>query len=150
QDTARKILQSPCEIVLPLDVVVAEKIEENAPHRVCKTSEVKPHEMILDLGPLSINNITEKMGHCKTLLWNGPLGVFETPPFDIGAHDAAHSAVKLTRLDYLTSIAGGGDTVAALQAVDALNGMSYVSTAGGAFLEYIEGKDLPGVKALKG
>ena len=137
------------EIVLPMDGVVAEVFEPNADCRTTKITEVGEAEMILDVGPASVINIKDKLEAVKVLLWNGPMGAFEVPPFDSGTNDVAKAAAVLTQQGKLKTVAGGGDTVAALAHAGVLEKFSYVSTAGGAFLEWLEGKTLPGVAALE-
>jgi phosphoglycerate kinase len=151
-DTALEILgladEAGCQIILPSDAVVAREFVEGAPSEVVPVSAVPDDMMILDVGPGSANGLAAKLSDLKTLVWNGPLGAFEVPPFDAGTVMVARVAADLTRAGALKTVAGGGDTVAALVAADVLDDFSYVSTAGGAFLEWLEGKDLPGVKAL--
>tara|TARA_R110002096_G_scaffold175383_1_gene351186 strand:- start:548 stop:1735 length:1188 start_codon:yes stop_codon:yes gene_type:complete len=151
-DTALDILgradEAGCQIVLPSDAVVAREFAEGAPSEVVPVSAVPGDMMILDVGPGTANGLAAKLSELKTLVWNGPLGAFEVPPFDAGTVMVARVAADLTRSGALKTVAGGGDTVAALVAADVLDEFSYVSTAGGAFLEWLEGKDLPGVKAL--
>ena len=151
-DTALDILgradEAGCQIVLPSDAVVAREFAEGAPSEVGPVSAVPGDMMILDVGPGTANGLAAKLSELKTLVWNGPLGAFEVPPFDAGTVMVARVAADLTRSGALKTVAGGGDTVAALVAADVLDEFSYVSTAGGAFLEWLEGKDLPGVKAL--
>ncbi len=137
------------EIVLPVDAVVARKFEANAPSRVVDVSDVADDEMILDIGPRSIEQVASVLARSKTLVWNGPFGAFEMEPFDTGTVEAAEAAAELTQAGKLVSVAGGGDTVAALNAAGAADRFTYVSTAGGAFLEWMEGKPLPGVEALR-
>lgn len=150
--TAKQILQkaasSGCEIVLPSDVVVAKEFKANAPSRVCAADAVAADEMILDIGPDSTDAIAQKMEGCKTLVWNGPLGAFEIPPFDTATVEAAKFAGKRAHANKLVAVAGGGDTVAALNHAQAAGQFTYISTAGGAFLEWMEGKKLPAVEAL--
>jgi len=152
-ETARAILaeasKQGCRILLPSDVVVAEAFEAHAPSRTCAADAVKPSEMILDAGPDSVNTLAEAIDEAKTLLWNGPLGAFEIPPFDTATVEAAKYAARRTGDGGLVSVAGGGDTVAALKHAGAYEGFTYVSNAGGAFLEWVEGRVLPGVDALK-
>src|SRR5215467_2805151 len=138
-----------CEIVLPVDAVAAKKFAANAPSRVVSVDAVGGDEMILDIGPRSIEHVTSVLARAKTLVWNGPFGAFETEPFDTGTVEVAEAAAELTAAGKLVSVAGGGDTVAALNAAGASDRFSYVSTAGGAFLEWLEGKALPGVEVLK-
>jgi phosphoglycerate kinase len=137
-----------CEVILPHDVVVAGKFEAGASSRVVPTLETPADQMILDVGPKTVTHYTDVIGACKTLLWNGPLGAFEVAPFGEGTFALAREAAKLTRAGKLTSVAGGGDTVAALNAAGVTADFSYVSTAGGAFLEWLEGRTLPGIAAL--
>lgn len=151
-DTARKIMQqaqqSDCEIILPSDVVVAEAFEANAPSQVLAVDAVPEDGMILDAGPNTVATISDRIAGAKTLVWNGPLGAFEIPPFDAATVRAAEVAADYTRSGALISVAGGGDTVAALNHAGVAKDFTYVSTAGGAFLEWMEGKVLPGVAAL--
>jgi phosphoglycerate kinase len=150
--TAREIMHAAkarsCEIVLPADVVVAAKFEAGAPSSVCPVLETPPEQMILDVGPKAVAHYTDVLSHCSTLLWNGPLGAFEIEPFGEGTFRLARAAAAATRSGRLTSVAGGGDTVAALNAAGVTQQFSYVSTAGGAFLEWLEGRELPGITAL--
>jgi phosphoglycerate kinase len=137
-----------CQIVLPVDAVVAGKLEANVDTAVVGVNEVPADKMILDIGPRSVVEFAQKIAACKTLLWNGPVGAFEIPPFGEGTFALAKEAAKLTESKSLVTVAGGGDTVAALNAAGVLEKFSYVSTAGGAFLEWLEGRTLPGVAAL--
>lgn len=152
-DTAREIMaradETGCNIVLPQDVVIAAALEEGAPSETVPIAAVPADRMILDVGPDSVSALNAHLADCGTLLWNGPLGAFEIAPFDLGTNAVARRAAELTASGDLVSVAGGGDTVAALAHADALDRFSYVSTAGGAFLEWLEGKELPGVAALK-
>ncbi len=152
-ETAREIMAQAaakgCEIVLPLDVVVAKEFKESATREVVGADAVKADDMILDLGPDTVNLIVEKIESAKTLVWNGPLGAFEIKPFDTATVEAARYAAKRVKSDDLVAVAGGGDTVAALAHAGVEDGFTYVSTAGGAFLEWLEGKTLPGVAALE-
>jgi phosphoglycerate kinase len=152
-ETARKILASAkekgCEIILPVDAVVAKKFEAHAPTRTVSIEAVGPDEMILDIGPKSVEAILAKLARVRTLVWNGPVGAFELPPFDAGTVALARGIANLTGKGKLHSFAGGGDTLAALHHAGMTEGFSYVSTAGGAFLEWLEGKPLPGVEALR-
>ncbi|MEM7216551.1 MAG: phosphoglycerate kinase [Pseudomonadota bacterium] len=152
-DTARKISAEAenenCEIILPSDVVVAAEFAENAPSQTVEQTAVPEDMMILDAGPNSVEIISDKIRSAKTLIWNGPLGAFETKPFDIATVAVAKVAANQTADGGLVSVGGGGDTVAALNHADAAKDFSYVSTAGGAFLEWMEGKELPGVAVLK-
>ncbi len=138
-----------CRIVLPIDVVVATEFKANAESRVCGLDGVKSNEMILDAGPDTVSAILDVMDTSKTLIWNGPLGAFEMTPFDTSTVECAKYAAKLCRKDALIAVAGGGDTVAALALADVLDDFTFISTAGGAFLEWMEGKPLPGVDILK-
>ncbi|MBX9991518.1 phosphoglycerate kinase [Phreatobacter oligotrophus] len=152
-DTARTIVaeaaKNGCRIVLPVDVVCAKEFKANAAHRVCGIDAVAADEMILDIGPQSVEHVVSLLGRAKTLVWNGPFGAFELEPFDNGTVAVAEAAAELTEAAKLVSVAGGGDTVAALNRAGAAERFSYVSTAGGAFLEWLEGKPLPGVDVLK-
>jgi phosphoglycerate kinase len=151
--TAQEILAKATaerrEIVLPVDAVVAFKFEANAPSRAADVADVGGDEMILDIGPKSIEQVASVLARSRTLVWNGPFGAFEMEPFDTGTIEAAEAAAELTQAGKLVSVAGGGDTVAALNAAGAADRFTYVSTAGGAFLEWMEGKPLPGVEALR-
>ena len=135
-------------ILLPDDVVVATEFRPGAQTRTVAADAVAPDEMILDVGPVTVEAIARRLAGCKTLLWNGPMGAFEVAPFDRGTNGVARAAAQLTEAGKLRTVAGGGDTVAALAHAGVLEKFSYVSTAGGAFLEWLEGKDLPGVAAL--
>ncbi len=137
------------ELVLPVDVVVAKKFEAHAPSRVVDVTGVEPDDIILDIGPRSVEQVVSVLARSKTLVWNGPFGAFEMEPFDTGTIEAAEAAAELTEAGKLVSVAGGGDTVAALNAAGVTDRFTYVSTAGGAFLEWMEGKPLPGVEALR-
>ena len=152
-DTAREIMQNAgecaCEIMLPIDVVVARAFEAGAPSETLPASACPPDAMILDAGPETVARINAGFERAATLIWNGPLGAFEIPPFDAATMAAAKRAAELTRDGTLVSVAGGGDTVAALNAAGVADDFTYISTAGGAFLEWMEGKTLPGVAALE-
>jgi phosphoglycerate kinase len=152
-DTARKVIhmanESGAAILLPVDVVVAKEFKAGAAHRTVPVTEIGADEMALDVGPQTIQAFANRLAVTKTLVWNGPFGAFETPPFDAGTVAAARAVAAATRAGHLLSVAGGGDTVAALAHSGVENDFSYVSTAGGAFLEWLEGKELPGVEALK-
>ncbi len=152
-DTAREILEkakaAKCHIVLPVDAVVAGEFAENAPNSVVSVDAVPDDKMILDAGPASIEAIIDRLGGCKTLVWNGPLGAFEIAPFNKATDAVAQAAAERTKQGKLLTVAGGGDTVAALAKAGVDEKFSYVSTAGGAFLEWLEGKTLPGVAALE-
>lgn len=137
-----------CTIHLPYDVVVAKEFRPNPATRTVNVHEVEADEMILDIGPAATEALGDVLKNCRTLVWNGPLGAFETPPFDVATMSLAKTVAALTREGSLVSVAGGGDTVAALNQAGVAGDMTFVSTAGGAFLEWMEGKDLPGVKAL--
>ncbi|MCK0198299.1 phosphoglycerate kinase [Ancylobacter sp. 6x-1] len=151
--TAREIVQKAkdagCEIVLPVDAVVAKDFKAHAEHRVVPVDGVAADEMILDAGPASVEHVIAKLAGVKTVVWNGPFGAFELEPFDIATVAVAKAAADLTQKGDILSVAGGGDTVAALNHAGAAQEFSYVSTAGGAFLEWLEGKALPGVEALR-
>ena len=139
-----------CTIHLPYDVVVAKEFAPNPPSlRTCNVHEVAADEMILDVGPAAVEAIADVLKTCRTLVWNGPLGAFETPPFDAATVALARTAAALTKDGSLVSVAGGGDTVAALNHAGVAADFTFVSTAGGAFLEWMEGRVLPGVAALK-
>jgi phosphoglycerate kinase len=138
-----------CTIHLPYDVVVSKEFAPNPPSlRTCNVHEVAPDEMILDVGPAAVEALADVLKNCRTLVWNGPMGAFETPPFDTATVALAKTAAALTQDGSLVSVAGGGDTVAALNQAGVGDDFTFVSTAGGAFLEWMEGKDLPGVAAL--
>ena len=153
-DTARQILgkakDAGCEIVLPSDVVVAAEFKANADNCTIAADACPAEKMILDAGPASVTRISEILDGAKTLIWNGPLGAFEIEPFNAATNAAAQKAAALSKDGKLTSVAGGGDTVAALNQAGAADDFTYISTAGGAFLEWMEGKTLPGVAALDG
>lgn len=152
-DTAREIMAQAadrgCEIILPVDVVVAKEFKEGADREVAAADAVGADDMILDLGPDTVNLIAERIESAKTLVWNGPLGAFEIKPFDTATVEAARYAAKRVKNEDLVAVAGGGDTVAALAAAGVEDDFTYVSSAGGAFLEWLEGKTLPGVAALQ-
>jgi phosphoglycerate kinase len=151
-ETARKVVhmanESGAVILLPVDVVVAREFKKGAAHRTVPVSEIGADEMVLDVGDKSIAEFQNRLNGTRTLVWNGPLGAFETEPFDRGTVAAAQMVASRTRAGQLLSVAGGGDTVAALAHAGVEDGFTYVSTAGGAFLEWLEGKELPGVEAL--
>lgn len=151
-ETAREIIrlagQHNCKLFLPVDIVVAEKLAPGAAARVRNLGAIDDEERILDAGPETVERLCRAMANSKTLIWNGPLGVFEIPPFDKGTVTAAHYAAELAKAGKLVAVAGGGDTVAALNAANCADDFTFVSTAGGAFLEWMEGKELPGVAAL--
>jgi phosphoglycerate kinase len=139
-----------CTIHLPYEVVVAKELAPNPPGvRTCNVHEVQPDEMILDIGPAAVEALADVLKTCRTLVWNGPLGAFEIPPFDAATVALAKTAAALTKEGSLVSVAGGGDTVAALNHAGVAQDFTFVSTAGGAFLEWMEGRTLPGVAALE-
>lgn len=150
--TAEEILDAAdkanCIVHLPYDVVVAKEFKANPPTRTVNVHEVAADEMILDVGPAATEALGDVLKNCRTLVWNGPMGAFETPPFDAATVALAKTAAALTREGSLVSVAGGGDTVAALNQAGVADDFTFVSTAGGAFLEWMEGKELPGVAAL--
>ncbi len=137
-----------CEIVLPKDVITVTDIKPGGEFKIMPSIKIPADHMAIDIGPESTASILEKIKTCKTLVWNGPMGVFEIKPFDEGTNALARSVAELTKSGVLKSIAGGGDTVAALENAGVVNDFTYISTAGGAFLEWLEGKTLPGVAAL--
>jgi phosphoglycerate kinase len=151
-DEARGIVRNAgrnhCELLLPIDIVVGENAQPGAAARVRGLGELDEHERILDAGPETVERLNHAMDSSKTLIWNGPLGVFEVPPFDKGTLAAARHAAELAKAGKLVAVAGGGDTVSALNAAGVCGDFTFVSTAGGAFLEWMEGKTLPGVAAL--
>lgn len=152
-ETAREIFKKAeaanCEIVLPVDGLVAKEFKEGADHVVADVNAIDADGMILDAGPATIEDLNKRLESCETLVWNGPLGAFEIAPFDTATVSVAKRAADLTKAGKLLSVAGGGDTVAALRHAGVDQDFSYVSTAGGAFLEWLEGKVLPGVAALR-
>jgi phosphoglycerate kinase len=137
-----------CEIVLPVDGIVAKELKAGVPSEARDLANIAVDDMILDIGPKSVARLLEVLKACRTVLWNGPLGAFEVAPFGEGTYTVAREVARLTKAGSLTSVAGGGDTVAALNAAGVTDDFTYVSTAGGAFLEWLEGRDLPGVVAL--
>ncbi len=151
-ETAREIMTAAkdrgCAIVLPVDAVIAREFRAGTAHGVVPTLAVPADAMILDVGPKSVAHMTNVLKECRTLLWNGPLGAFEISPFGEGTFALAREAAALTKAGALVSVAGGGDTVAALNDAGVTDDFTYVSTAGGAFLEWLEGRELPGVAAL--
>jgi phosphoglycerate kinase len=153
-DTAREIMARAkadnCELILPVDVVVAWEFAANAKNETVAADACPADAMILDAGPKSVEEVGKVFAAAKTLVWNGPLGAFEIEPFNMATDAAALKAAELTRAGTLRSVAGGGDTVAALNTSGAAKDFTYISTAGGAFLEWLEGKTLPGVAALEG
>jgi phosphoglycerate kinase len=153
-EDARKIMEEAaaagCEVVLPIDAVVAGEFAEGAANETVPVGAVPGDKMILDVGPATVDDLKTRLASCKTLVWNGPLGAFEVSPFDLGTNAVAREAARLTADGGMVSVAGGGDTVAALANAGVVDAFSYVSTAGGAFLEWLEGQTLPGVAALGG
>ncbi|HEU5096416.1 MAG TPA: phosphoglycerate kinase, partial [Reyranella sp.] len=151
--TARQIMaeaaSSGCAIILPVDAAVAKEFKAGAESSIVPVDSVPGDSMILDIGPDSLAKVAEAIGRARTLVWNGPLGAFEVEPFDKATVAAARHAAERTRSGSLVSVAGGGDTVAALNHAGVADDFTYVSTAGGAFLEWMEGKALPGVEALR-
>ena len=152
-DTARSILRDAaagsCRIVLPVDAAVAQEFKAHAPCKMIDVDHVGADDMILDIGPKAVDAVSRLLQDAKTLVWNGPFGAFELEPFDKGTVEVARAAARLTKEGALLSVAGGGDTVAALNHAGVADEFTYVSTAGGAFLEWLEGKTLPGVAALR-
>jgi phosphoglycerate kinase len=152
-ETAREIIKvaeaKGCDIILPIDAQLATDVKSEAETRTALITDIRADEMILDFGPQSILRVEQLINECQTLLWNGPLGVFEVPPFDTGTVAVARYAAGRTQGGHLLSIAGGGDTASAMNAAGVMNAFSYVSTSGGAFLEWLEGRVLPGVAALR-
>ena len=152
-DTARDIMDAAaiggCELLLPIDIVVAERAAPGEAARVRELGEIDENERILDAGPKTVARLEAAMDHAATLVWNGPLGVFETPPFDHATVAAARHAAARAKAGRLIAVAGGGDTVAALKHAGVADDFTFVSTAGGAFLEWLEGKTLPGVAVLE-
>jgi phosphoglycerate kinase len=149
-DILAKAKAAGCQIVLPTDAVVARELRANPPTETVSVNAVPADTMILDVGPASVGALIARLPSLKTLVWNGPLGAFETPPFDASTVALAHAVADATQKSGLRSVAGGGDTVSALRHAGVLDKLSYVSSAGGAFLEWLEGKTLPGVAALEG
>ncbi len=149
QDIMAKAMDTGCEVLLPIDAVVATELAEGAKTQTVLLDAIPAESMVLDVGPATVADLMGRLKACKTLLWNGPLGAFETPPFDAATTALAREAAALTRDGGLLSIAGGGDTVAALINAGARDGFSYVTMAGGAFLEWLEGRELPAITALK-
>lgn len=152
-DTANAIMDAAdaagCTVHLPYDVVVAKEFRANPPVRIANVHEVAADEMILDVGPAAVEALADVLKTCRTLVWNGPMGAFEIEPFDVATVSLARTAAALTKEGSLVSVAGGGDTVAALAHAGVTQDFTFISTAGGAFLEWMEGKELPGVKALQ-
>ena len=152
KDVALQIIESSkkngCKIFLPIDFVVTKKLEQNGKCQIVSADDVKDDDIIVDIGPISISQLTQELQNHKTLVWNGPLGAFEFKPFNIGTESFARIAAALTHDKKLVSVSGGGDSVSALNSTGLIDEFTYISTAGGAFLEWLEGKDLPGVGAL--
>jgi phosphoglycerate kinase len=152
-DTARRILQqaedAKCAVILPVDGIVAKEFKAGAEWHDYGIDAIPADGMILDVGPMSVDRVRSAIDDAHTLVWNGPLGAFEIEPFDAATVAAARHAAARSKAGKLVSVAGGGDTVAALNHAHAADGFTYISTAGGAFLEWLEGKPLPGVKALE-
>ena len=152
-DEARKIMEKAkaenCDLMLPVDAGEAKELAAGAATKIVPIDQVGADDMILDVGPDSVKALNARLDSCHTVLWNGPLGAFEIPPFDVGTTETAKHAAELTENGRLLSVAGGGDTVAALRKAGVLGEFTYVSAAGGAFLEWLEGKELPGVAALR-
>ena len=152
-DTARAINETAaardCRIWLPEDFMVAKTLAADVPHRVVGPGDLAPDEMILDAGPASVATAVAELADCRTVVWNGPVGAFEFPPFDSATNAIARAVAEATRAGDMLSVAGGGDTLAALANAGVSDQFSYVSTAGGAFLEWLEGRELPGVEALR-
>lgn len=144
-----KAQYSSCRIILPKDVVVTKKFAERAPCTILPVSQVPDDGMILDIGPDSVQEFSNQLDTVKSLVWNGPLGAFELSPFDIGTTSIARKVSALTQQGKITSVAGGGDVVAALTQAGLIDSFTYISTAGGAFLEWLEGKELPGIAVLQ-
>lgn len=153
KDTALKVMklaeESGCKLHLPVDVVAASEFKAHAENETVDAKAIPADKMALDVGPKTADAVIEALGECKTLLWNGPLGAFEIQPFDAATNKVALAAAKLTTEGKLVTVAGGGDTVAALNASGAADDFTYLSTAGGAFLEWLEGKELPGIEVLR-
>lgn len=152
ESEAKAILEnaakSGCEIILPRDLVAAKELKENGEHIIVDAHSIPATHSAIDIGPKSIDYIREKLALCKTVIWNGPLGVFEIKPFDNGTNSVALAVAQRTKAGQCISVAGGGDTIAALENAGAADDFTYISTAGGAFLEWLEGRKLPGVQAL--
>lgn len=151
-ETARQIMQTAvakgCEIILPQDVVVAEKFEANASTKTVNVRDIPANAMVLDVGPATVEAFVKRLSDIKTIIWNGPLGAFETKPFDASTNTLAKAIAEATKAGKIVSVGGGGDTVSALKLAGVQHEMTYLSTAGGAFLEWMEGKILPGVEVL--
>ncbi len=148
KELMKKSKNNNCNLILPTDFIVSKKLKENAENTSMNFDSIPSDMMALDIGPKSIEEINENINNCNTILWNGPLGAFETYPFDKGTNKVALFVSSLTKQKKILSVAGGGDTVSALNNAKVLNDFSYVSTAGGAFLEWLEGKVLPGIEPI--
>lgn len=152
-ETAQKILaaaeEAKCRILLPLDVTIAAKLEANAETKVVDAREIPTDQMALDVGPHTVEQVVSELQKVRTVVWNGPVGAFEIPPFDTATISIARALTEATAVNGVVTVAGGGDTVAALEAANVVEQMTYVSSAGGAFLEWLEGRTLPGVAALQ-
>jgi phosphoglycerate kinase len=152
-DTARTIIETAkahnCQIILPSDRIVISEFRAHAPNETVPVTAVPEDKEAVDIGAQTIADVTALLQNTKTVLWNGPMGIFEVKPFDNGTNGLAQAVAALTKAGKITSVAGGGDTVSALENAGVVNDFTYISTAGGAFLEWMEGKDLPGVAALK-
>lgn len=149
RDLLEKAKKMNCAVVLPVDAMIEAQLAEGAETRTVSVKRVPEDRMILDIGPKSAELICKRLEDCRTLIWNGPLGAFEVPPFDTGTNAVARKVAELTRAGKLFSVAGGGDTLAALAHAGVTDDFSYLTTAGGAFLEWLKGKTLPGVAALE-
>ena len=151
-DLAKELIEKSqnnnCNLILPTDFIVSKKLKKNAEYTTANFDSLPHNMMALDIGPKSIELFNKNINNCKTILWNGPLGAFETYPFDKGTNQVASHVSSLTKQKKILSVAGGGDTVSALNNAKVLNDFSYVSTAGGAFLEWLEGKVLPGIEPI--
>ena len=151
-DLAKELIEKSknnnCNLILPTDFIVSKNLKKNAEYTTANFDSLPHNMMALDIGPKSIELFNKNINNCKTILWNGPLGAFETYPFDKGTNNVASCVSSLTKQKKILSVAGGGDTVSALNNAKVLNDFSYVSTAGGAFLEWLEGKVLPGIEPI--
>jgi len=143
------VIAAASDVLLPVDAVVAREFKAHADHETVPVEDVPPDAMILDAGPETVDRLADALDAARTLVWNGPLGAFELEPFDTATVEAAQYAARRAREHHLVAVAGGGDTVAALNHAGAAHGFTFVSTAGGAFLEWLEGRTLPGVAALR-
>ena len=148
KELIQKSQNSNCNLILPIDFIVSKILKKNAKNTFMNFDSIPRDMMALDIGPKTIEVINKNINNCKTILWNGPLGAFETYPFDKGTNQVASHVSSLTKQKKILSVAGGGDTVSALNNAKVLNDFSYVSTAGGAFLEWLEGKVLPGIEPI--